>query len=178
MTHSQKQIKQTSGQHFIPSPLLTPPLQLTTLKPQADTSMSYRYLHLHLQINQLNISLPSPLPQNSYRNGKIVMITSGELYFFALGTGEYNELVLTELLRCIIASYKDIFKTSSTNVLTEDVLFQNYAATVMIVGEVLKEGLAELTDRGSIARSLIMKLPQIEGLEVKSKGILGSMFST
>lgn len=124
------------------------------------------------------------------------MIPSGELLFFALGTGEYNELacmsllnssqskiflflicsspgyyVVAEVVRAIIGTYKDMFKGS----LTDTLLLQNYAATVLVVGEVLKEGLVEHIDKASIQRALLLKLPTVETADQKQKGLFGGL---
>lgn len=39
-----------------------------------------------------NYGSPLLLFQRLYRNGRIVAIASGGLFFFGMGTGEYNEL--------------------------------------------------------------------------------------
>ncbi|PRW60145.1 6-phosphogluconolactonase 1 [Chlorella sorokiniana] len=109
-----------------------------------------------------------------YRNGRIVCIPSGELLFYALGTGEYNELALAEVLRAIIGTYRELFKAPA---LTEAALFSNYALTALVVDEVCREGLVELTDRLSIQKAIAMRLPYEPAAE-KSKGTLAKLMSS
>lgn len=108
-----------------------------------------------------------------YRNGRIVAIPAGELVFYALGTGEYSELALSEVLRVIISTYREIFKAPS---LTDAVLFSNYAVTALVVDEVVREGIVELTDRLSIQKAIAMRLPYEPPVE-KSKGSLSNLLS-
>lgn len=70
------------------------------------------------------------------RNGRIVAVDSGELTLYALGTGEYNEIALADILRSIIGIYKDMFKVAT---LSDGVLFSRYAQAALIIDEVIKE---------------------------------------
>lgn len=79
--------------------------------------------------------------------------------------------VVAEVVRAIIGTYKDMFKGS----LTDTLLLQNYAATVLVVGEVLKEGLVEHIDKASIQRALLLKLPTVETADQKQKGLFGGL---
>ncbi|KAL4431611.1 hypothetical protein ABPG77_001453 [Micractinium sp. CCAP 211/92] len=108
-----------------------------------------------------------------FRNGRIVAITAGELVFFALGTDEYSELALAEVLRVIISTYREVFKAPN---LTDAVLFSNYAVAVLVVDEVVREGIVELTDRLSIQKAIAMRLPYEPPVE-KSKGGFGNLLS-
>ncbi|GAB4823343.1 hypothetical protein N2152v2_010389 [Parachlorella kessleri] len=107
-----------------------------------------------------------------YKNGKIVMMREGDVLFFALGTGEYNELALGELLRLLIVAYKDIFRST----LTDTVLLQNFGQTALVVDELCKEGLVDLTDSQSIQKAIALRLPTDGGTAPSSK-VLTRLFS-
>ncbi|KAL4859103.1 hypothetical protein ACK3TF_000878 [Chlorella vulgaris] len=110
-----------------------------------------------------------------YRNGRIVCIPSGDLLFFALGTGEYTELALSAVLAAIIAAYKEVFRGAS---LTDALLFSNYAVVVLVVDEVCREGLVGLTDRLSIQKAIAMRLPYEPPAPEKSKSSFSRMLSS
>ncbi|EFN53185.1 hypothetical protein CHLNCDRAFT_137003 [Chlorella variabilis] len=110
-----------------------------------------------------------------FRNGRIVCIPSGELLLFALGTGEYNELALAEVLRTIIAVYREVFKAAA---LTDALLFSNYALAALVVDEVCREGLVELTDRLSIQKAIAMRLPYEPPAEKSGKSTFSRLRSS
>ncbi|KAI3436211.1 hypothetical protein D9Q98_002265 [Chlorella vulgaris] len=110
-----------------------------------------------------------------YRNGRIVCIPSGDLLFFALGTGDYTELALSAVLAAIIAAYKEVFRGAS---LTDALLFSNYAIVVLVVDEVCREGLLGLTDRLSIQKAIAMRLPYEPPAPEKSKSSFSRMLSS
>lgn len=141
---------------------------------------------------------------NACRNGKIVAIPSGDLFFFGLGTGEYNELAgmytlqlsstsistsqrqpstlspssihhvaVYELLQALIQIYKDIFKVPS---LSDTILFQNFAQTIIVIDEACKEGYIEHIDKASMQKALLFRLPFI-GDGTERKGLIGRFSS-
>lgn len=63
-------------------------------------------------------------------------VDSGDLTFYAVGTGEYNEIALSEILRAVITLLMDMFKVA---VLSDGVIFSRYVQTALILDEVLKE---------------------------------------
>ncbi|KFM28048.1 putative 6-phosphogluconolactonase 1 [Auxenochlorella protothecoides] len=47
-----------------------------------------------------------------YRSGRIVAVPTGELCFYAVGHGEYNELALSEILNALINIYKQLYRVA------------------------------------------------------------------
>ena len=87
---------------------------------------------------------------------------------------------VSEVLRTLIAVYKEIFKAPT---LTDVVLLQNYPQTILTIDEVCKEGLPEHMDKASILKTLAFKLPTFTGDAVdkgknSSGGILGRRLAT
>ncbi|KAH7618943.1 hypothetical protein NADE_005791 [Nannochloris sp. 'desiccata'] len=109
-----------------------------------------------------------------HKNGRIVAIASGGLFFFGMGTGEYNELAVSEVLKTLIDAYKEIFKAPE---LTDAILLQNYPHTILVVDEVCKEGLPEHMDRASIIKSLSFKLPTFSTDGEKNKSLMSRLSS-
>ena len=103
------------------------------------------------------------------RNGRIVAIPSGELIFYGLGTGEYNELaremrlwqrqrisfalqapcaLLSDMQHaCTAGAVAEVLRTLigvyteafRVPALSDALLFSNYAQTILVVDEVCKE---------------------------------------
>ncbi|KDD73144.1 hypothetical protein H632_c2487p0 [Helicosporidium sp. ATCC 50920] len=94
-----------------------------------------------------------------YKNGRIVSVDSGDLTFYAVGTGEYNEIALSEILRAVITLLMDMFKVA---VLSDGVIFSRYVQTALILDEVLKEGIVQHLDSQSVSRALALKLASTE----------------
>lgn len=91
-----------------------------------------------------------------FRNARIVMIASGGVMFYAVGSGDYTELALAEVLRALIAACIELLRASP---LSEAVLFSNYAVLAIMIDSMIKEGHVELLDSRSIQRAIAFKLP-------------------
>eukprot|EP00887_Chlorella_sp_A99_P006684 scaffold3.g6684.t1 len=89
-------------------------------------------------------------------NARIVMIASGGVMFYAVGSGDYTELALAEVLRALIAACIELLRASP---LSEAVLFSNYAVLAIMIDSMIKEGHVELLDSRSIQRAIAFKLP-------------------
>ncbi|KAL6777815.1 COPZ2 [Auxenochlorella protothecoides x Auxenochlorella symbiontica] len=94
-----------------------------------------------------------------YRSGRIVAVPTGELCFYAVGHGEYNELALSEILNALINIYKQLYRVST---LTDAVLFSKYPQTALALDEVLKEGIVQHLDSDSVARAIACKVSVIQ----------------
>ncbi|DBA87000.1 TPA: hypothetical protein ACH3X2_000380 [Trebouxia sp. C0005] len=88
-----------------------------------------------------------------YKAGSIALRLEGDIVFYALGTGEYDELNLAETIRAISLGLRDTLKKP-----TEAALFDNYGRLCMVVDEVINEGILEAVDRDAIQRGMKMKL--------------------
>ena len=78
------------------------------------------------------------------------------------------------MLRVIISTYIDIHKNQTLN---DDILFQNWAQTIMVIDEVCKEGHVEHLDREGLRKALAFKVPKYSNENVKGRGSLRSMVS-
>lgn len=88
-----------------------------------------------------------------YKAGTVALRLEGDVVFYALGTGEYDELNLAEAIRAICLGLRDTVRKP-----TEAALFDNYGRLCMVVDEVINEGILEAADRDAIQRGMKMKL--------------------
>jgi hypothetical protein len=128
-----------------------------------------------------------------FRNGYILAIPSGELLFCSLGTGEYNPLarecdpwqhlpsssactspptcVACLAVAVVLNTLVDVLKElTKGQALTDVLLFQNYAQTVLVIDELCKEGLVELVDTGSIIKAMALKVGQSVWITYRTAG--------
>eukprot|EP00890_Picochlorum_soloecismus_P001643 jgi/Picsp_1/247/NSC_00246-R1_protein len=90
-----------------------------------------------------------------FKNGRIVGVVTGNIIFFAMGTGNYDELILRDTLEAVIDALIDMTKSQS---LSDLVLFQHYFILVHTLDEVCKEGIVELIDKDEIQKSMNLKM--------------------
>mmetsp|Transcript_11180 Transcript_11180/g.24075 ORF Transcript_11180/g.24075 Transcript_11180/m.24075 type:complete len:151 (-) Transcript_11180:781-1233(-) len=86
----------------------------------------------------------------AYKTGRFSFIPCGDLVFYLLGTGEYDELACAEALRSIIGVLRDVTgKTPSSSLLLD-----KYARLCLVVDEVINEGLLETLDKDTIRKAI------------------------
>lgn len=73
------------------------------------------------------------------------------------------------VLRAIIDTLKELTRAPT---LTDALLFQNYAQTILVLDEVCKEGIVEHLDKASILKAMALKLPAY-GPDVVDRSISG-----
>lgn len=102
-------------------------------------------------------ALPGALDESEfadrYKAGTIALRLEGDIVFYALGTGEYDELNLAETIRAVSIGLRDTIRKP-----TEAALFDNYGRVCMVIDEVINEGILEATERDAIQRGMKMKL--------------------
>lgn len=86
----------------------------------------------------------------SYKSARFAFIPVTDTIFYLMGSGEYDELGLVEVLRGIIQALKDIMgKAPSAGLLME-----KYTRMCLVVDEVINEGLVETVDREAIKKAI------------------------
>lgn len=91
----------------------------------------------------------------AYRNARFVFIPISDLVFYLLGSGEYEELAASEVLRTIMSSLTDVLGRS----LSSSALLDKYTRVALVVDEVINEGILESVDLDSIRKSTKNKAP-------------------
>ncbi len=75
---------------------------------------------------------------------------------FRLYTFIHPFITVSEVLRTLIEVYKEVFRAPT---LTDALLLQHYAQTMLVVDEVCREGHPEHMDKASVGKALGFKLP-------------------
>ena len=78
-----------------------------------------------------------------------MFIPISDLVFYLLGSGEYEELAASEILRTIMSSLTDVLGRS----LSSSALLDKYTRVALVVDEVINEGILESVDLDSIRKS-------------------------
>ena len=97
---------------------------------------------------QINLANDGQDFVGSFRGGCFVFIPTTDLVFYALGSGEYDEMALSGVLRVVMMAIADSLGKPPT----ESVLFEKYGRVAVIVDEVITEGQLEAIDRDAIRR--------------------------
>ncbi|WIA16874.1 hypothetical protein OEZ86_014067 [Tetradesmus obliquus] len=84
----------------------------------------------------------------SFRDGCFVLIPTMDLVFYALGSGEYDEMALSGVLRVVMISIADVVGKPPT----ESVFFEKYARIASVIDEVVNEGMLEAVDKELIRK--------------------------
>ncbi|KAF8065736.1 tstD [Scenedesmus sp. PABB004] len=84
----------------------------------------------------------------AFREGCFVLIPTMDLVFYALGSGEYDEMALSGVLRVIMIAIADVVGKPPT----ESVFFEKYARIAAVIDEVINEGMLE-----GVSKELIRK---------------------
>eukprot|EP00889_Picochlorum_renovo_P000504 jgi/Picre1/27534/NNA_000501.t1 len=92
-----------------------------------------------------------------FKNGKVVGLVSEEVILFALGTGNYDELILLDFLESLVGVLKDVLPGTQQG-LSDAVLFQQYVDLVHAINEMCKDGMIELVDPKAIERAMNLKM--------------------
>lgn len=71
-----------------------------------------------------------------FKNGRVVGLCVDEIIVFALGTGNYDELVLLDLLEHLVVVLKDVTKA---NALNDMALFEHYIDVAHVIDEMCKD---------------------------------------
>mmetsp|Transcript_28854 Transcript_28854/g.73613 ORF Transcript_28854/g.73613 Transcript_28854/m.73613 type:complete len:151 (-) Transcript_28854:217-669(-) len=86
----------------------------------------------------------------AYKSARFVFISQGDLVYYLLGSGEYDELAGADTLRAISGALKDVLgKTPSASLLLD-----KYTKLVVVVDEVINEGMVETLERDVIRKAL------------------------
>eukprot|EP00878_Enallax_costatus_P009152 GHUV01009566.1.p1 GENE.GHUV01009566.1~~GHUV01009566.1.p1 ORF type:complete len:152 (+),score=21.14 GHUV01009566.1:634-1089(+) len=84
----------------------------------------------------------------AFREGCFVFIPTMDLVFCALGSGEYDEMALSNVLRVIMIAIADTVNKPPT----ESVMFEKYARIASVIDEVVNEGMLESVDKAHIRK--------------------------
>lgn len=84
----------------------------------------------------------------TFRGGSFVLIPTTDLVFYALGSGEYDEMALSGVLRVIMIAIADVVGKPPT----ESVFFEKYSRIACVIDEVLNEGMLESVDKDVIRK--------------------------
>ncbi|KAG2448120.1 hypothetical protein HYH02_006705 [Chlamydomonas schloesseri] len=90
-----------------------------------------------------------------YKTARFAFIPSVDTVFYLMGSGEYDELGLVEILRVIISVLKDVLGKAPSSAL----LLDKYARLCLLVDEVINEGLLEAVDKEAIKKGIKGKAP-------------------
>ncbi|GFR40120.1 hypothetical protein Agub_g674 [Astrephomene gubernaculifera] len=85
-----------------------------------------------------------------YKLARFAFIPVTDTVFYLMGSGEYDEVGLVEVLRVIIQVLKDILGKAPSSGL----LLEKYAKLALVVDEVINEGLLEAVDKEAIKKGL------------------------
>ncbi|KAK9861641.1 hypothetical protein WJX84_008038 [Apatococcus fuscideae] len=88
-----------------------------------------------------------------FKSAAVVARTEGDLFFYGLGNGEYDELSLSEVIDVIIQSLRDILKRQPS----EGLLWDNYGRLCLLIDEIVNEGVIDATDKEAIQRGIRLK---------------------
>lgn len=89
-----------------------------------------------------------------YKAARFAFMPVADVVFYLLGSGEYDEIGLVEVLRTIIQALREVLGKP-----TAAVLLDKYAKLCLVVDEVLNEGILEAVDREAIKKGIKGKAP-------------------
>ncbi|KAL6753385.1 Zeta2-COP [Haematococcus lacustris] len=91
----------------------------------------------------------------SFRSAHFTFIPYGELVYYLVGSGEYDELACADIIRQLVAVLSDILGKLPT----VSLLMDKYVKLVVIVDEIINEGLLECLDKDAIRKAMKLKAP-------------------
>ncbi|EFJ49513.1 hypothetical protein VOLCADRAFT_104299 [Volvox carteri f. nagariensis] len=100
-----------------------------------------------------NVRMPPDQEQDfiaPYKLTRFAFVPVADTVFYLLGSGEYDEVGLVEVLRVIIQVLKDVLGKAPSSGL----LLEKYAKLALVVDEVINEGLLEAVDKEAIKKGI------------------------
>ncbi|GMH37554.1 hypothetical protein BSKO_05427 [Bryopsis sp. KO-2023] len=91
----------------------------------------------------------------NYRGAPIVFMPTSDIIIYSLGSGEYNELALAQILQAIIRGVSDVLGKPAS----EALLFEGYAQLCLTIDEVINEGMLETVNKDIVRKGTKMKVP-------------------
>lgn len=91
----------------------------------------------------------------NYRGAPIVFMPTSDIIIYILGSGEYNELALAQILQAILRGIADVLGKPPT----EAALFEGYPQMCLAIDEVINEGMLETVNKDMIRKGTKMKVP-------------------
>lgn len=82
------------------------------------------------------------------RGAPFVFVPQLDLVFYCMGSGEYDESALAEVITTVMASLKDILGRPPT----ESSMFEKYTRLVVVLDEVIDEGMVQSLDVETIRK--------------------------
>lgn len=98
--------------------------------------------------DNINIASDNQDFVGTFRGGSFVLIPTTDLVFYALGSGEYDEMALSGVLRVIMIAIADVVGKPPT----ESVFFEKYSRIACVIDEVVNEGMLESVDKDVIRK--------------------------
>lgn len=83
-----------------------------------------------------------------FRGANFVFMGFNDLVFFCIGSGEYDELALTHVLRVILVALRNVVSKN----ISEASLFESYGQLCLVIDEVINEGVLESVDKDHIRK--------------------------
>eukprot|EP00270_Netrium_digitus_P011190 TRINITY_DN3541_c0_g1_i2.p1 TRINITY_DN3541_c0_g1~~TRINITY_DN3541_c0_g1_i2.p1 ORF type:complete len:146 (+),score=28.00 TRINITY_DN3541_c0_g1_i2:160-597(+) len=90
-----------------------------------------------------------------HRSAYIVYTSVMDVFLYTVGSEEYDELGLSEVLRSLIA----ILKMSCKKMPTEAAILDRYGKVCLALDELVAQGILEVTDPNRVQRLTRMKYP-------------------
>jgi len=88
-----------------------------------------------------------------YRNVYICYCAVADLYIYLMGSAEYDEMALSEVLTTMVAVMKDQCRQS----LRESSLLDRYGRVCLALDEMQAQGIVELLDKNRIKRAMRLR---------------------
>jgi hypothetical protein len=95
----------------------------------------------------------------AFRGACFVLIPASDLCFFALGSGEYDEMALSGLLRVLMVAIADAAGRPASSAVFLARGGASAARAALAVDEVLNEGLVDAVDRDAVRKGAKGKAP-------------------
>uniref|UniRef100_A0A7S0UUI0 Coatomer subunit zeta n=1 Tax=Polytomella parva TaxID=51329 RepID=A0A7S0UUI0_9CHLO len=89
----------------------------------------------------------------TYKLARFVFVPYNDVQFFMMGSGEYDELALSDSIKVIIKTFSEMLGKGFTS----DVLLDKYHRLCLVVDEVVNEGLLENTEIEAIKKGIKSK---------------------
>ncbi|KAK9842304.1 hypothetical protein WJX81_005560 [Elliptochloris bilobata] len=105
------------------------------------------------QALEKDLGTPEAESVSRFRGAAVVSRTEGDLVYYAVGTGEYDELTLAEALRGLAAALREAMRKAPS----EAVLLDHYARLCLVVDEVVQEGVLDAADKDAILRGVKLR---------------------
>jgi hypothetical protein len=79
----------------------------------------------------------------AFRGACFVFIPTTDLVFYAMGSGEYDEMALSGVIRVMMIAISDMMGKPPT----ESVFFEKYSRIACVIDEIVNEGMLEAVDK-------------------------------